>query len=55
MELILQNKSRFKDGNWYKTFIQMTLLEKSNIYAKGYQLYLPTKKQLEEQMNKVIK
>ena len=38
-----------------KTVVEMTLPEKSNIYAKEYQLYLPTKKQLEEQINKVIK
>jgi predicted nuclease of restriction endonuclease-like (RecB) superfamily len=36
-----------------KTVVEMTLPEKSNIYAKEYQLYLPTKKQLEEQINKV--
>ncbi len=38
-----------------KAVVEMTLPEKSNIYAKEYQLYLPTKKQLEEQINKVIK
>ena len=38
-----------------KTLVEMTLPENNNIYAKEYQLYLPTKKQLEEQINKVIK
>ena len=38
-----------------KTVVEMTLPENNNIYAKEYQLYLPTKKQLEEQINKVIK
>ena len=37
-----------------KTVVEMTLPENSNIYTKEYQLYLPSKKQLEEQINKVI-
>jgi predicted nuclease of restriction endonuclease-like (RecB) superfamily len=37
-----------------KTIVEMTLPEKHNIYAKEYQLYLPSKEQFEEQINKVI-
>ena len=36
-----------------KAMVEITLPKDSNIYAKKYQLYLPTKEQLEEQINKV--
>jgi predicted nuclease of restriction endonuclease-like (RecB) superfamily len=38
-----------------KAVVEMTLPENNNIYAKEYQLYLPTKKQLEEQIKKALK
>lgn len=38
-----------------KAIVEMTLPENNNIYAKEYQLYLPSKKQLEEQIKKAIK
>lgn len=37
-----------------KAMVEITLPKESNIYTREYQLYLPTKEQLEEQIKKVI-